>query len=98
MSAGGKGSVEHRLVDCVDLQRRPLWHHVLVCPAATHLLDPSSHRLYPKVDVPTPSAAHFGETGIILPFLSGAALSGNVLPACHADVLPSNANVDVSIL
>ncbi|KAL3157642.1 hypothetical protein ABBQ32_012087 [Trebouxia sp. C0010 RCD-2024] len=50
-SAGGKGSVEHRLVDCVDLQRRPLWHHVLVCPAATHLLDPSSHRLYPKNQV-----------------------------------------------
>ncbi|KAL3159675.1 hypothetical protein ABBQ38_010082 [Trebouxia sp. C0009 RCD-2024] len=50
-SAEGAGSVEHRLVDCVDLQRHPLWHHVLVCPAATHLLDPSSHRLYPKNQV-----------------------------------------------
>lgn len=49
MYAEGAGSVDHMLVDCVDLQRRPLWHHVLACPAATHLLDPSSHRLYPKV-------------------------------------------------
>ena len=53
MYAEGAGSVDHVLVDCVDLQRRPLWHHVLACPAATHLLDPSSHRLYPKVSLCT---------------------------------------------
>ena len=49
MDAEGAGIVDHVLLDCMDLQRRPLWQHVLACPAATHLLDPSSHRLYPKV-------------------------------------------------
>ena len=48
-SADGIAGVEHLLVDCVDLQRRELWQYVAAWGAATHLLDPFTQRLHPKV-------------------------------------------------
>lgn len=47
--AEGIAGVEHLLVDCVDLQRRELWQYVAAWGAATHLLDPFTQRLHPKV-------------------------------------------------
>ncbi len=47
--AEGIAGVEHLLVDCVDLQRRELWQYVAAWGAATHLLDPVTQRLHPKV-------------------------------------------------
>lgn len=48
-AAEGVAGVEHLLVDCVDLQRRELWQSVAAWGAATHLLDPFTQRLHPKV-------------------------------------------------
>lgn len=47
--AEGLSGVEHVLVDCVDLQMRELWQYVAAWGAATHLLDPLTQRLHPKV-------------------------------------------------
>ena len=54
-SAEGIGGVEHLLVDCVDLQRRELWQYVAAWGAATHLLDPFTQRLHPKVRLLAPA-------------------------------------------